>query len=82
MSTTQKTWSTVIDVALQRNPYEGTYEFVVYNADESSAGTFDVVAVTEHAALMEITAWVKGQGWDPTARWNNDNIRRFRKVGK
>lgn len=81
MSTQTHTWSTVIDVVLRRDPKEGTYSLTVVNADESEAGSHDLDAVVERAALLEATAWVKSQGYEPASRyWSDDATRRFRRA--
>ena len=83
---TTDTWTTVIDAVVQLDTSEGTFSLIIYNADESEAATINIDAVTKRGALLEATAWLKGQGWDPTGTWSwskeehVESIRRFRKA--
>ena len=78
---TKKTWSTVVDAVLVRDPQEGTYSLTIRNADGSTAERYDLIAVTERAAMLEATTIVKAAGWEPTTRtWNDDSTRRFRRA--
>jgi hypothetical protein len=83
MTTKTHDWSTVVDAVVQRNPHEGTFELLIYNADESLARSIDLDSVGMRAALLEATAFIKSCGWDPLGRWSEDAdsepIRKFRK---
>lgn len=86
--TTPTDWSTVIDVVLQLDTTEGTYSIDIYNADESRAAGYLLDAVIVRAAMLEATALLKDEGFDPAGRWESDedtevgertNIRKFRR---
>ena len=80
-TSTKPSWSTVVDAVLARDPKEGTYALTVLNADGSTAASFELLGVTERAAMLEATSIVKAMGWEPTSRtWNDDSTRRFRRV--
>jgi hypothetical protein len=83
------TWSTVVDVVLRRDPLEGTWTLIVYNADESEASIFELNAVSYRAAALEATALIKDLGFEPAERWSNEEdgrgeevegIRKFRRA--
>lgn len=80
-TTTKTTWSTVIDARLERDPKEGTYSATIVNADGSTVERYELLAVTERAAMLEATSIVKAAGWEPTTRtWQDDSTRRFRRA--
>lgn len=83
-------WSPVINVVLQRDNNTGLFDLIVYTANESKAGSYDIDSVTMRAAQLEATAWIKALGWEPVARWgesmpegdSTEAVRIFKQVAK
>jgi hypothetical protein len=68
-----QSWTNVVQAVVQREPAQGTFALDIYNADESKAGSSNLEAVVIRAALLEATAFIKEQGWDPTGRWSDSS---------
>jgi hypothetical protein len=77
-------WTAAIEVVVHRDPQQGTYQALVYNADESLAKRLPLDAIGERAAVLEATAWIKDEGWEPVGRWSGEDgeesTRSFRKA--
>jgi hypothetical protein len=79
-SLTTTDWPEVVDV-LVADGDGGLFVFYVQTPDERAVHSGDLNARTQRSALIEITAWMADQGYQPTERWdteNDDAMRRFR----
>lgn len=76
-------WPLIVDVLVQ--PSEGLWAFFVQTADETAVFDGQLDARSQRGALIELTAYMATNGFQPTERWDSDGdgsdaLRRFRRV--
>lgn len=79
-------WPDIVDVLVR--PAQGLWVANVQTPDERSLREVALDARSKRAALIETTAWLAGEGYLPTHRWDTDDdeaddaLRRFRTTAR
>jgi hypothetical protein len=77
-------WPEVVDVLVQLGA-DGLFEYFVQGPDETAVYSNELMARSQRAALIEVTAWLSNVGYEPAYRWDTgehgDSVRRFRATG-
>lgn len=77
-------WTQVVDVSVSPDREQGGFFYTVTNARDQQVSVVATDAVTQRAALLEVTEALREQGYEPVGRWQageGEQARKF-KVAK